>query len=430
MIDQPLSLPNDIDALDWDVLNSAEIDLSSTQIERAATVSRGIRVSEQRWQVYLTALGVLGFEQWIHERAPELSVDIEHCSIWQPSANVISAGCQVRVGSFKVCVVSVGSVMGDRVSVPIAAFEAPDFAAHFYVLTQVFEEEETLAVSGFLSYDQYRRVQGSLAVEQDWNYSLPLEAFNIDTDALLLNLRCLAPDAIRLPDLVFRSIARLQANSIELRSQLQSQAVWNVLSVDEGLTLLSDPDLINSLYQTTSEGEAEPQPVDAGLWWREQLDRVAQDLGWMLMPISVMRSTRGRSMRGGFDAIRSGLENQGIQIPDTAGGAYQTLRTEQGSFRVYAITWRLPEATDQPEWQLLVALGAEPETDMPRSLRLEIRDEGQTLVDQSSDDTRKEIVYGEAVAQWNEQLWITVTANHTTTFEIPPLKFEIDEFSP
>jgi hypothetical protein len=134
MIDQPLSLPDDIDALNWDILNSAEIDLSSAQIERAAQVSQAIRVSDQRWQVYLTALGVLGFEQWMHEQAPDLSVDVEQSSIWQPSANLMSAGCHVRVGSFKVCVISVGTLMGDRVSVPIAAFEAPDFAAHFYVL--------------------------------------------------------------------------------------------------------------------------------------------------------------------------------------------------------------------------------------------------------------------------------------------------------
>jgi hypothetical protein len=429
MIDQPLFLPHDIDLLDWDVPNSAEINLSSVQIDRAAQVSQDIRNSDQRWQVYLTALGVLGFEQWMHERAPELSVTVEESSIWQPSANLISAGCHVRVGSFKVCVISAGSLMGDRVSVPIAAFNAPDFASHFYVLTQVFEEEDTLAVSGFLTYDQYRRIQGSLIAEQDWTYSLPLEAFNPDTNTLLLNLRCLAPNAIRLPDLAFRSTAELRSNIVELRSQLQSQAAWNVLSLDEGLTLLSDPMLVNSVYGTTSETIAQPV-INTGLWWRHQIDQVAQDLGWMLMPVSVMRSMRERSFRGGFDAIRSSLEKQGVQIPDTAGGAYRTLRTGQGSFRVYAITWRVSENTEQPEWQLLVALGAEPETDMPRSLRLEIRDEGQTLVDQSLDETRRGIVYGKAVANWNEQLWITVTANSTNIFEIPPLGFEMDQFLP
>jgi hypothetical protein len=260
---------------------------------------------------------------------------------------------------------------------------------------------------------------------------LPLEAFNTDTDALLLNLRCLAPNAIRLPDLVFQSSARLQAKIEELRSQLQSQAAWTVLSLDEGLTLLSDPMLVNSVYGTTSETIAQPV-INTGLWWRQQIDQVAQDLGWMLVPIPALQALLAGPLRGfrGFDEIRTALEEEGIQIPSTAGGAYRSLRAEQGSFRVYAITWMLSENTDQPEWKLVVALGAEPETMMPRSLRLQIRDEEQPLVDQSLEDTRRGVLYGEVIANWNERFWVTVTANGTSIFEIPPLGFEIDQSSP
>lgn len=420
MIDPPLSLSNEIDLADWSALSSAQIDLTPEQIQRAAHVSRSICVSDQRWQVYLTALGVLGFEQWMHDRAPELSVQVDHASIWQPAANLVSSACNVEVGAFKVCIISVGSWIDDCVSVPVAAFDAPDFAAHFYVLTQVVDEADTMAISGFLTYDHYRQM--SLEAAPDWTYSLPCDAFNPDANALLLNLRCLEPSAIRLPEIdVTRSSARLREKLAGLRSQLQSQPAWDLLSVDEGLTLLSDPALVNALYA------AIPQPsINARLWLRNQLDAVAQELGWMLMPVF----SPVRTLREEFDSIRSSLEQQGVQIPTSARGAYRSLKSNQGSFRLYAITWMLSENADEPAWMLLVALGAEPGAEMPRSLRLEIRDPVESLFDQSLDATSRGILYAQVLGNWNEKFWVTVTANATDVFEIPPFGFAIDEHRP
>lgn len=416
MIDQPLFLPNENNGIDWDALSPAQLELLPEQIQQAAQVSRSIRVADQRWQVYLTALGVFGFEQWLHDRAPELSVQVDQSSIWEPTANLVSAACNVRVGAFKICLISVGSVVDDRVSISVATFDLPDFAAHFYVLMQVIEEEEKVAISGFLTYEQYRQM--SLTREPDWTYSLPLEAFNSDANALLLNLRCLEPTAIRLPALdVTRSSATLRERLSGLRSQLQTQPAWNLLSVDEGLTLLSDPVLVNSLYAETT------QPlINAGLWLRNQMDTVAQELGWMLMPVF----SPVRSLREEFDSIRSSLELQGVQIPPSARGAYRSLSSDQGSVRLYAITWVLSEDANQPEWMLLVALGAEPGTEMPSSLTLEIRDETQTLFVQTLEDTHRGVLYAQVVGNWDERFWVTITANAIDVFEIPPFGFAID----
>jgi hypothetical protein len=416
MIDQPLSLPNENDVIDWGALNSAQIELSPEQIQRAAQVSRSIRFSDQRWQVYLTALGTLGFEQWVRDRAPELAIQVNQSSIWQTTANLVAAACDVRVGAFKICVLSVGNLVDDPVSVPVAAFDLPDFAAHFYILMQVIEEEEKVAVSGFLSYEQYRQM--ALKADSDWTYSLPLDSFNSDANALLLNLRCLAANAIRLPAMdVTRSSSGLREKLSELQFYLQSQPAWELLSVEEGLTLLSDSTLVNSLYEVT------PQPsINAGLWLRNQIDTIAQELGWMLMPVF----SPLRSLREEFDSIRSSLDLQGVQIPTSARGAYRSLKSEQGSFRVYAITWMLSENPNQSEWMLLVALGAEPGADLPRSLRLEIRDETQTLFDQSLEETNRGVLYAQVLGNWDERFWVTVTADDTDVFEIPPFGFAID----
>ena len=76
--------------------------------------------------------------------------------------------------------------------------DLPEFAAHWYVLVEVLEESEQAQIHGCFSYD--RLASDALAVELDWNYTVPLERFTLNSDALLLNLRCLNPQAISLTD--------------------------------------------------------------------------------------------------------------------------------------------------------------------------------------------------------------------------------------
>ncbi|NJK52186.1 MAG: DUF1822 family protein [Leptolyngbyaceae cyanobacterium SU_3_3] len=351
MIDQPVPLPGFPDLLDWRSLNTTPTQLAPEHIQQAVSLSRSIYLSDQRWQVYLSALGVLGFEQWLGERDPDLMVQQNSqsqsgASIWQPSlANLLSVGCNIQVGAFKVCLITVGSLLDDQVNVPIAALNLPDFAAHFYVLMQVLEEEEQVAVTGFFTYEHYRQHQTSLHIDRDWTYALPFDWFNLDPQALLLNLRCLQPDSIRLAamDVTQPSVA-LRQKLASLRSQFYQQPAWEILTVEEGMTLLSNPDLVNSLYVSPP-----PQAINVGLWLRNQIDSVAQELGWQLMPSPAMRS-----LREDFDTIRLSLEQQGVQIPPSARGAYRVLRSQQTSLRLYALTWLLSESS---EWMLLIALG-------------------------------------------------------------------------
>lgn len=413
--------------LDWGVLNPAQTDLLPDQIQRAAQLGQSIRLADRRWQGYRSALGVLGFQRWLGDRAADLTVQIDQASIWQPAyAAVLSEACHVRVGAFKICLVSVGSLVDDTIDVTIAALDLPDFAAHFYVLVQVIEEEEQVAIAGFLTYDQYRRHRSSLNANSDWTYSLAIDWFNQDANALLLNLRCLAPDSIRLPALeVARSSAALREKLVGMQSQLQTQHPSKFLTVDEGLTLLSEPTLITALY-----GDTPQRSINVGFWLRNQLDSVAQELGWMLMPsLSALRSLRDE-----FDSIRSGLEQQGVAIPPSARGAYRTLRSPASSqaapsesVRLYVLTWALPDASEQPEWVLLVALGAEPDAPMPTSLTLEVRDETQPLFEQSIQDVGQRVLYAQVIGNWDEQFRVTVIANETTVFELPPFEFEMGE---
>lgn len=406
-------LLDEFDLPDWSALNPAQVELSPKQMQQAAQYSQSVQYPDQRWKVYQSALGMLGFEQWLTERSPELRTRFEEASIVRSSyANLIAEVTQIQVGAFKICVIPISDA--DQIDVSIAVFELPEFTAHFYVLTQAIDEEERVAISGFLTYDQFRQHQSGLQANSDWTYTLSLDWFNTDANSLLLNLRCLDADAIRLPALE-RSRSTIALREKLATLNLQNQAPWEVLTPEEGLTLLSDPTLVDSLY-------AVQPPMNVGLWLSNQMDTIAQQFGWMWMPtLSAVRS-----LREDFDSIRSTLEQQGIQIPAIARGAYRTLRSNQGSFRLYAVTWLVSEAADQREWMLLVALGAEPNTTMPSSLKLSIRDDSVLLFEQTLEERDRSVLYAQVLGNCDETFRVTITANQSDVFEIPPFGFDLD----
>ncbi|MGF1674119.1 MAG: DUF1822 family protein [Rivularia sp. (in: cyanobacteria)] len=407
---------------DWQSLNETRTELLPKHFQKAARLSQSIHLPQQRWEVYLCALGVLGFEKWLLERAPDLQFESVNASIWQPLyANLLTAACNIKVGNFKVCVLT-------NSSVPFAVLDIADFTAHFYVLMQVEEEEQQVGVSGFMSYEQYCNYQqkAHLQVNSDWTYPIPSTWFYSNPDALLLNLRCLDADAIQLPTKIAQNYTTtaLRDKLTALTSQLQKQHFWQLLTVKEATTLLSNPDLINWAYKIINPSLAQPL-INVSLWLRNQLDAVASELGWMLMPSFAISQLR--SLEDEFEKIRSGLAKSGVQIPSTARGAYRDLECDsQGlALRLYAIMWVLSETGDNKEWMLLIALGSQPQAEMPKSLTLEVRDQTERLFIESLEDSNKGILYAQVIGNWEERFWITVTIDDETVFEIPPFGMEL-----
>ncbi|MBD2204536.1 DUF1822 family protein [Calothrix sp. FACHB-1219] len=424
MINNPTPDLDLTDDLDWYPLNETQTELLPEHLNQAIRLSQSIHLSQQRWEVYLCALGTLGFTQWLKERAPDLEIHSDAASIWQPAtANLLAAACNIQVGAFKICVIT-ASVFNDKHSIPHAVLEIPDLAAHFYVLMQVQEEEQQVAISGFMNYEQYRSYQQTarLQIERDWTYTLPQSCFNSNPNALLLNLRCLNPDAIHLPASIpveTNKVVALKQKLIRLKPQLKKQYLWDLLTVNESITLFSNPDLINWVYQAAKPSLLQPI-INVGAWLNNQIDTVTQELGWLLMPLPAFSEMRSlRYIQESFDPIRASLEQQGVYIPASARGAYRDLDSEHSSVRMYAITWELTETPDNPEWTLLIVLGSKPQAAIPNILTLEVRDETQQLFQQSLTDTNQGILYAQVIGNLNEQFAVIVTADDNV-FEIPP----------
>jgi Protein of unknown function (DUF1822) len=351
--------------LNWQTIGNTQIELTSAQIETAIAHSNHIDTDsdEVRWQAYLDYLAYLGLQEWFHDRG------LTDCQLI--SGQSIGLPPRLQVGRFHLSILAIGGLLEDQLILPKILIKQPELASHFYVWAQVLEEEQTVAINGFLTYPQ---LQASSQANKA-SYTLPIERFNLDVNQLLLHLRCLEETAILLPKL------------------------------------------------TTPK-------INVGRWINNQIDQLAQEVGWLLMPslaVPVMRS-----IAGNFEAIRSSLQQQGLNIPEYAKGAYRDLPADGAitdRVRLYAVMWLVdPELPDTSDWILLLVADSpdlsEGESSI-ETIQLAVRDADQSLFDQVKRRSQNPaILYAQVVGQQDECFWVTVTVNEDQVFAIPPFGFE------
>ncbi|GAB1544424.1 hypothetical protein NUACC21_71000 [Scytonema sp. NUACC21] len=156
---------------------------------QATEISNRVMNEDKKWQNYLNALGLFGFEQWLSMRMPTQAIPRE--------IHIIETCSQLKVGEFKFCLISSEHLLDEVVSIPEAVI-APGLASHFYVVLEVSEEQEEVIIRGCLRYDQlvtYCR-QDYL---QDNCYQLPLTIFDPEPNHLLHYYLYLDPSSISLP---------------------------------------------------------------------------------------------------------------------------------------------------------------------------------------------------------------------------------------
>ena len=246
---------------------AAGFQLSPETIARAAKLSQSVPAFEQQWPVYLRGLALFGFEEWLGNRAPDLPFRSDGCSLFHPGyASFIDAACHLKVGDFSLCTIATSN-SDLPITVPRGAIELPEFAAQFYVLMEVWEEEDWVRVRGGTTRDRLLSSLDTLAVEanRDWTYPLPASSFDWEPDDLLLQLRCLDADAIPKPVTEpARSLStELRAKLATVKPQLQrgNRQPWQVFSWDEAAMLLENRDAIDWLYSPTVDPEPVPTEV-------------------------------------------------------------------------------------------------------------------------------------------------------------------------
>jgi hypothetical protein len=351
--------------------------LSLEQISQAEALSALAASESQQWQTYLTGLALFGVEQWLQERAPDLPL---HSDGLQRPTDLNSATMlpRLRIGEFKLHLVAVDDLQDNYIPVPTAAIEQPEIVPHFYLIVEVLEEVGQACIYGYLRQDDLRRQITQLPQEGSATYLVPLDWIDPDPDTLLLYLRCLEPSAIPLP-------------AVSATPSLSQRA------------------------------------INVGLWLQEQLDTVAQELSWVLLPpLSVSSAMRGiLSVTEEFEAMLADLvERQVIDIPPDARGAYQDLEWETLSLRLYAAAWSLSieEENSEPEWALLLLLGTPTGMPLPAGIQLQVRDAAQLLEDVVLQNSQS-YLYAQVIGAPNEAFWVTINLPDGNSTTLCPFTF-------
>ncbi len=433
--------------LDFDYLAEDTIVLEPDSMQQAAELSSQMLGSSRQWQTYLNALALYAFEQWLKERTPELPIDRENCSLMQPAvANAIAEGvCNLQVGDFKLCLLPIGSSIENILVLPRAVIELSEYVAHFYVAIAVQEELEQARIKGFIAYDRLMAElqSANLAPETDWTYQLPIAWFESDCDRLLLYLGCLETSVISLPAIPnyrANTAKQLEEEMISVIPQLQSgdYYLWQLFNWQQAELLLTNSKLLKWLYRLQTEPELltereqtslaeqlsqilnnlSQQVVNVASWLDSELDEIAQNIAWNLLPALALATVPLRSMRltapeyasDEFAAIIAELQGTELEVPPEARGAYLEFNLANNPFRLYAITW----LSSTEEWTLVLVLGLQTGQELPPGLKLQVSDRDNILFEKLVEtDSKYVYLYASTIGDLAEEFFAQISFNNS-----------------
>ena len=435
--------------LEFEQLPPEVISLSQSQIDRAVELSTQVKDESLQWQNYLNVLSLSAFENWLDSRGNYFNVNRDKCTVLQPQfANLISTVANLKVGEYKVCLITTGSFIDEQVDISRIIVDLPEYIPHFYVLVEILEEEEKAVIQRFISYKELseRHQNINLKPNSDWNYEIPLTWFCDEADRLLLYLNCLEPVAIPLPAIPTNRVENLEFIKEELIKklpQLQTKQLWEALTWEQASAVLTNPELIDWIYNLQTQNIEETlqittlqqhlsdifklitQPaINVGRWLWDELDDLAQT-NWNLLP-NITPQPVMRSPVEEFTVISSQLQQKGLEIPVQARGAYQDLSLAGVPLRLYAVTWHLLSETDPNSWTLLLILGTPALESLPHNLKLRVSDQTGILVEQKvNPEWGNTYLFTRVVGNFDEKFLVSVSLGDGVEITLPSFAFDI-----
>ncbi len=374
------------DTLSAHVLTSGSITLTPAQVTQAIELAHQASTEVEQWQTYLNSLALLGLQEWLAKRSPEIKIESDFLQAEDlrgaaPELNqtgLSQAVSQIQIARSRLHLLITDCLADPLVGVPkLDAADRPDF----YLLVEVLEELSEVRIQGYLPQAKFNlaQLEAQFALPQaaDLRF-LPIQAF-ADPAGLLLQLR-----------------AQLSAAPIQQSAQPPVQQ-----PVQPPKVSLAPPNLIN-----------------LRLWLQGRLDEVAESLSWHLLPPAALNLSG--AMMGGADLLNAVLRElqgtQGIAIPTSARAAERDLELEEVRLKLYVLTWE--PAPDQ--WSLLLILGAQSGA-LPVGLTLKVEANQELLSEQRLSD--QPYLYNWLVGAPDEQFRVTVTAPTGAALTLTPFGF-------
>lgn len=158
----------------------------------------------KKWQGYLNSLGMLGLERW-------LNANISHETI-KRETDTLDTFPYLSLKGFKICLITQEEFIQGGIKLPKNLINDSELAAHFYVILEVLEEEETVLIRGFIRHDQLSQLSlQTLDNNHNW---LPLSYLDGEPNHLLMACQYLSPVSIPLPQAIINQVQETVKQSI------------------------------------------------------------------------------------------------------------------------------------------------------------------------------------------------------------------------
>jgi Protein of unknown function (DUF1822) len=389
---------NDLSLNDVTVLTAETVILSEASLHWATEICQGMADQTQAWQAYLRALAVAGFDQWLRQGVTPMDSHY-------PLEQVPGKGVNLWVGDYRLCIVPMSSVSDNHIVLSASTMTDDNNFAHLYCLVEVQEEVEQIQIVATLRRDRiFAYLQSehqSSQSRESTDYSVPIHLFDITPAHTILYLACLDASNFAAEDLGRPAVD--SSNSPELEGVRAS---------------------IDGLRQTV---------LNAGRWLQDQLDEVAEQAAWVLMP-PLATDAALRSQIEELETIKDNLSQRNVEIPPRARAAFKHLQLAGFPLRLYALIWPVVDA-ETPEWSLFLCLGPDQGEVLPTGIYLKIYDQAKVCLQlvslsqplaqsgfQTNEDT---FLYAQVLGTWDECFEVEIGLANDASLVLPAFGFKI-----
>lgn len=346
------------------------------------------------------------------------------CSIWE-----LVNGTAIVVGQTRLILVPSDALDTESFAVPQEWVDIPSWVGDYYLPMQVNQEDGWVCVWGYATYQDLK--SKSIYDPIYHNYSLERDWVTNDLDLLWMRDEIKASEP-SVPD----SLPALSLERIEsLMQQLNQPSPYSPRldqEFGEWAALIAQPQLREQLYHQRLQNASPPPPnpvqtfINTGLWLQGKVDKLAQELSWVLLPALSLDTSPLRSPTQEITSIIHQMQQSGLTIPDTACGAYQDIQLADAALRLYAITWPSTAIDDgTPQWYLLLVLSGQRGSGLPNGITLSVRDETQVLVEQTlAEMGQQQYVVAGVSGAWDETFQASITLKNDASLTLPTFGFQ------
>jgi Protein of unknown function (DUF1822) len=348
-------------------------------------------------------------------------------SIWE-----FVNGTALILGQNRLILIPSEALDTEEFSVPQEWVDIPSWVADYYLPIQVNLEDGWICVWGYATYQdlkqegKYDPIYHTYSLERDWVIS--------DLDLLWVRdeIKVWEPSFTHaLPPLSPSNTERL----IQKLSQISPYSPRLDREFEEWAALIEQPHFRQRLYHqrlqnasTATQNQVQASIINTGVWLQGKVDRLAQELSWILLPEISLEPSALRSPAQEITSILHQLKQSGLTIPDISRGAYQDIQLTEHALRLYAVTWSFVDPNSMPQWYLLLLLSAPMGARLPSGITLSVRDETRVLVEQTlAEMGHQQYVVAGVSGAWNETFQVSITLKNDASLTLPSFGFSPEQ---